>query len=61
MATTKGIDDKSKRLPVSLDKALEIKEHCMKASHTCGWEGLINVPHRYVGDGTPLNIINMIE
>ena len=61
VAATKGINDKSKRLPLSLDNALEIKEHCMKASHTYGWEGVINTPHNYTGDDTPLNLINMLE
>ena len=45
MAATKGIDDESKGPALSLDNALEIKEHCMKASHMYGWEGLINAPH----------------
>ena len=61
MAATKVIADKSKRLTVSLDKALETKEHCMKASHLFGWEDLLNIPHRYTGDDTRLNIINMLE
>ena len=61
VAATKVIADESKRLTVSLDNALEIKEHCMKASHIFGWEDLINIPHRYTGDDTRLNIINMLE
>ena len=61
VAATKVIADESKRLTVSLDNALEIKEHCMKTTHIFGWEDLLNIPHRYTGDDTRLNIINMLE
>jgi hypothetical protein len=61
LAATKGITEESKRLQLSLDNALEIKEHCLKASHTFGWETLINVPHNYAGDGTPQTLINMLH
>ena len=58
---TKGIYGESKRLRLSLDNSLEIKEYCMEVSHKFGWEALINVPDKYVGDGTSSNKINMLE
>ena len=52
LAANKGIDAKSKRLPVSLNNVLETKEHCMKVSHMYVCKVLANVPHTYVADGT---------
>ena len=60
VAATRGIVEESKRLQLSLDNALEIKEHCMKASHLYGWDTMVNIPHSYQGDGAPRNIINML-
>ena len=61
VAATKGINDESKRLPLFLDNSLEIKEHCTKASHMYGWEGLVNVSHTYTAVGAPSELINMLE
>jgi hypothetical protein len=58
---TKGVVDKSKRLTLPPDNAIETKAHCMNASHMNDCKGLVNAPYRYVVNDTHLNIINILE